>query len=78
MKLGEVVNAVPTIGFNVKTISHNNMEFNCWDVGGGDKIYLLYRHYFSPDLNGLIWMVDSNDRDRLEDSKEKLFGNCLE
>ena len=71
MKLGEVVNTIPTIGFNVETLKHKNIDINCWDVGGGDKIYLLWRHYYK-NTHGLIFVVDSNDRERIEENREKL------
>ena len=34
MKLGEVVNTIPTIGFNMETVQYKNIEFNMWDIGG--------------------------------------------
>ena len=46
LKLGEVVQGVPTIGFNVETVEYKNIKFTVWDVGGQDKIRLLWRHYF--------------------------------
>ena len=71
MKLGEVVNTIPTIGFNVETVEYKNISFNVWDVGGQDKIRLLWRHY-SQNTQGLIFVVDSNDRDRIDDAREEL------
>ena len=47
LKLGEVVNTIPTIGFNVETVEYKNIAFNVWDVGGQDKIRLLWRHYYT-------------------------------
>ena len=41
------------------------------DVGGQDKIRPLWRHYYQG-TNGLIYVVDSNDRDRIEDAREEL------
>merc|ERR1712203_45055 len=41
------------------------------DVGGQDKIRRLWRHYY-PGTQGLIFVVDSNDRDRVEDAREEL------
>ena len=38
LKLGEVLNSVPTIGFNVETVEFKNIKFNVWDVGGQDKV----------------------------------------
>merc|ERR1711977_289705 len=71
MKLGEVVNTIPTIGFNVETVEYKNISFNVWDVGGQDKIRLLWRHYYQ-NTQGLIFVVDSNDRDRIEETREEL------
>merc|ERR1712007_71678 len=71
LKLGEVVTTIPTIGFNVETLEYKNLNFTVWDVGGQDKIRRLWRHYYQG-TNGLIYVVDSNDRDRCEDAREEL------
>ena len=71
LKLGEVVNTIPTIGFNVETVEYKNISFNVWDVGGQDKIRLLWRHYYT-NTQGLIYVVDSNDRDRIDENREEL------
>merc|ERR1712216_329757 len=71
LKLGEVVTTIPTIGFNVETVQYKNINFNVWDVGGQDKIRKLWRHYYT-NTQGLIFVVDSNDRDRIEDAREEL------
>lgn len=34
LKLGEVVNCIPTIGFNTEFVDHDNVKFVFWDVGG--------------------------------------------
>ncbi|KAG0037111.1 Arf GTPase arf1 [Podila clonocystis] len=71
LKLGEVVTTIPTIGFNVETIRYKNLSFRIWDVGGGDKIRLLWRHYFE-DVIALIYVVDVADRARVNSAKEEL------
>lgn len=71
LKLGEVVNTIPTIGFNVETVEYKNISFNVWDVGGQDKIRLLWRHYYT-NTQGLIYVVDSNDRERIDENREEL------
>jgi len=71
LKLSEVVTTVPTFGFNVETVEYKNINFTVWDIGGQDKIRRLWRHYYQG-TQGLIFVVDSNDRDRLEDAKEEL------
>merc|ERR1712111_244108 len=62
---------IPTIGFNVETVEYKNISFTVWDVGGQDKIRPLWRHYYQG-TQGLIFVVDSNDRDRAEDAREEL------
>lgn len=69
LKLGEVVTTIPTIGFNVETVNYKKINFTVWDVGGQDKIRPLWRHYYQ-NTQGVIFVVDSNDRDRIDDSKD--------
>ncbi|KAL6478857.1 hypothetical protein MHYP_G00122900 [Metynnis hypsauchen] len=71
LKLGEIVTTIPTIGFNVETVEYKNICFTVWDVGGQDKIRPLWRHYFQ-NTQGLIFVVDSNDRERVSESAEEL------
>ncbi|XP_061079368.1 ADP-ribosylation factor 1-like [Conger conger] len=71
LKLGEIVTTIPTIGFNVETVEYKNISFTVWDVGGQDKIRPLWRHYYQ-NTQGLIFVVDSNDRERMTEAKEEL------
>jgi len=71
LKLGEVINTVPTVGFNVETIAFRELRFVVWDVGGQDKIRPLWKHYFQ-NTTGMIYVVDSNDRDRAEEAAREL------
>jgi len=71
LKLGEVVTTIPTIGFNVEQVEYKNISFTVWDVGGQDKIRPLWRHYYQ-NTEGLIFVVDSNDQDRLDAAKDEL------
>ncbi|XP_031108386.1 ADP-ribosylation factor 1-like [Ipomoea triloba] len=85
LKLGEIVTTIPTIGFNVETIEYKNISFTVWDVGGQDKIRPLWMwdvggqdkirplwmHDFQ-NAQGLIFVVDSNDRDRIVEVRYKL------
>jgi len=71
LKMGETVKIIPTIGFNVETLEYKGLNFTVWDVGGQDKIRVLWKHYYQ-NTDGLIFVVDSNDRDRVEDAAEEL------
>jgi len=69
-RLGEVVTTIPTIGFNVETVEYRNISFTVWDIGGQDRIRPLWNHYFRS-AQALIYVVDSNDVDRIELAAEE-------
>ena len=71
LKMGETVKTIPTIGFNVETLDYKGLNFTVWDVGGQDKIRVLWKHYYQ-NTDGLIFVVDSNDKDRVDDAAEEL------
>merc|ERR1712000_138778 len=71
LQLGVVVTTIPTIGFNVEAVEYGNIRFTVWDIGGQDKIRKLWRHYYQG-TQGLIFVIDSNDRDRVDVAHEEL------
>jgi ADP-ribosylation factor-like protein 2 len=61
------------LGFNIKTLVHSGgYTLNFWDVGGQKSIRAYWRNYFST-TDGIVWVVDSVDRVRLEQCREALF-----
>ncbi|KAI9611242.1 hypothetical protein KEM48_004625 [Puccinia striiformis f. sp. tritici PST-130] len=71
LKLNQSVTTIPTVGFNVETVTYKNVKFNVWDVGGQDKIRPLWRHYYTG-TQGLVFVVDSQDRERIEEARQEL------
>merc|ERR1719469_1759288 len=71
LKLGQVQTTIPTVGFNVERLEYRNLSFTVWDVGGQDRIRRLWRHYYQG-TNGLMFVVDSSDRERIADAREEL------
>ncbi|CAA6653889.1 unnamed protein product [Spirodela intermedia] len=67
LKLGEIVTTIPTIGFNVETVEYKTLASLCGTLG----IRPLWRHYFQ-NTQGLIFVVDSNDRDRVVEARDEL------
>jgi len=55
----------------VETVTYKNVKFNVWDVGGQDKIRPLWRHYYTG-TQGLVFVVDSQDRERIDEAKQEL------
>lgn len=71
LKLGELVTTIPTIGFNVETIEHGNVNFTAWDVGVRDKIRPLLRHYYQS-TEAVVFVIDSRDQERYREAVEML------
>ncbi|XP_026455902.1 ADP-ribosylation factor 1-like [Papaver somniferum] len=71
LKLGEIVTKARRLGFNVETVEYKNVSFTVWDVGGQDKIRPLWRHYFQ-NTQGLIFVIDSNDRERIVEARDEI------
>ncbi|XP_008558329.1 ADP-ribosylation factor-like protein 2 [Microplitis mediator] len=70
--IGEPIDTIsPTLGFNIKTIEHRDYKLNIWDVGGQKSLRSYWRNYFEA-TDGIIWVVDSADKLRLEDCKAEL------
>lgn len=71
LKLGSVGQTIPTIGFNVESVEYKNIKFTMWDIGGQHKIRPLWKYYFKG-TQALIFVVDSNDTERMEEVSEEL------
>ena len=71
LEMSELVKTIPTIGFNVETLDYKGLTFTIWDVGGQDKIRVLWKHYYQ-NTDGIIFVVDCNDTDRVEKNEEVL------
>lgn len=69
---GEDIDTIePTLGFNINTLEHRGYTLNFWDVGGQRSLRSYWRNYFES-TDGLVWVVDSADKMRLENCKDEL------
>ena len=69
---GETVkNLPPTKGFNVKVIQKDSIKFTFWDVGGQKSLRSVWENYFESN-DALIYVIDSSDTYRLEESGKEL------
>eukprot|EP00123_Amoebidium_parasiticum_P022926 comp9799_c0_seq1/m.4757 comp9799_c0_seq1/g.4757 ORF comp9799_c0_seq1/g.4757 comp9799_c0_seq1/m.4757 type:complete len:182 (-) comp9799_c0_seq1:466-1011(-) len=71
LQVGEVVTTIPTIGFNVETVTYKNLKFQVWDLGGQTSIRPYWRCYYA-NTDAIIYVVDSADRERMSISKQEL------
>jgi ADP-ribosylation factor-like protein 2 len=75
---GEDISSIsPTLGFNIKTLEYQGYKLNVWDVGGQTTIRSYWRNYFEQ-TDGLVWVVDSGDKIRLEDCRRELHQLLLQ
>ena len=63
----------PTLGFHIQSLLHGDYQLNLWDVGGQKSIRAYWRNYFEDSTDGLIWVVDSSDKMRLQLCRDELF-----
>lgn len=71
LHLGEMIQTTPTVGFNVETVQYKKLLFTIFDIGGQQSIRPLWRYYYEG-THAVIFMIDSNDRERLKDVKLEL------
>ena len=67
----DITHIMPTQGFNIKSISQTGFKLNVWDIGGQRAIRPYWRHYFG-ETDALIYVIDSADAKRLEESNAEL------
>ncbi|KFQ34499.1 ADP-ribosylation factor-like 14, partial [Mesitornis unicolor] len=70
-KCNDVFLTTPTIGFNVDMIeTAKDFTLTFWDVGGQQKMRQVWCN-FLENADGLLYVVDSSDKRRLEESKKE-------
>lgn len=71
LKASNVVNTVPLIGHNIEILQYNGLHISAWDLGGSDKLRGFLNYYYQ-NTNGIIFVVNSNDKDRIQFAAEAL------
>merc|ERR1712159_421979 len=72
----DISTIMPTQGFNIKSLMHEGFKLNVWDIGGQKSIRPYWRNYFDQ-TDALIYVIDSADRRRMEETGIEL-GQLLE
>ncbi|XP_035526012.1 ADP-ribosylation factor-like protein 14 [Morone saxatilis] len=75
LKHNACVGTVPTIGFNVEMFeakkNRKNIALTVWDVGGQGKMREYWKS-FHQDAAAVVFVVDSSDKERLEEARREL------
>ncbi len=77
IKMNETVKTIPTIGFNVETMEYKGLKMTMWDIGGQNKLRDLWKHYYQ-NTDAIIYVIDSNDQDRIDLNYETLHKMLIE
>lgn len=63
------------MGLNIGTIDIQGVRLNFWDLGGQQELQSLWDKYYQ-ESHGVIYVIDSNDRERMDESKIIFGKNC--
>lgn len=67
----DISHITPTQGFNIKSVQSSGFKLNVWDIGGQRKIRPYWKNYFE-NTDILIYVIDSADRKRFEETGVEL------
>jgi len=67
----DTTNISPTPGFNVKQLNCSGFRITLWDIGGQKTIRQYWDQYLD-NTDVLIYVVDSSDKKRLDESASEL------
>jgi len=67
----DISSVMPTQGFNIKSLMQDGFKLNVWDIGGQKSIRPYWSNYFESS-DSLVYVIDSSDSRRLEESGTEL------
>ena len=73
----DISTITPTQGFNIKSVQTSGFRLNVWDIGGQRKIRPYWRNYFD-NTDVLIYVIDSSDVKRFEETEQELQVTLIE
>jgi len=66
-----LVQHMPTQKPTMEELSMGNLKFQTYDLGGHTIARRLWREYYA-DVDGVVFLIDTTDRDRFTESKAEL------
>lgn len=63
--------ASPTMGVEIQKMEFKKFIITFWDVGGSNSSKPYWQNYFDS-INIVMWVIDSSDTEKFEESKNEL------
>jgi small GTP-binding protein len=67
-----VKTTTPTVAFTLDTVEVGKLRLQIWDLGGQSDLRPFWRLYYG-NTNGVVFVIDSADRERMELCKQELI-----
>jgi len=71
LDLGDIHTSMPTLGFSIRTLEYKNLLFTICRFGDPEKARPQWRGLLR-DVQGIIFVLDSSDRERIQEVREEL------
>lgn len=72
LSLGKFIHQLaPTVAFNIEQVEVGNLTLHVWDLGGQLQLRPYWRLYYKNN-NGIVFVVDSSDKERMDVCKKEL------
>merc|ERR1712137_584463 len=68
----DITTIMPTQGFNIKSLVHEGFKLNVWDIGGQKSFRPFWSNYYDS-TDGLVFVIDTSDSERLREAQAELF-----
>lgn len=72
IKDNSFIQTTPTLNVNILQILLNNLQIVCFDVAGQKRFRNSWRKFMDA-TNGLIFVIDSSDDQRIDEAREELW-----
>ncbi|XP_075151079.1 uncharacterized protein LOC142225186 [Haematobia irritans] len=71
LKMGQVDETIPTIGYNVETIEYHSINYTIYEIGGLNTVRVL-RNFYVENKAVIIYVIDASGAGRFPEAHQDL------